>query len=110
MFGPKRLPELGRALGHGMRGFKDALSGEEDEVELPASTTAPSPGTAHIAQPLDLQEDPVTAATQAHVATTESVPAASHPADAHPEAPAAAPAPDAPPSPPEQRVARHDGA
>jgi sec-independent protein translocase protein TatA len=28
VFGAKRLPEMGRSLGTGMRGFKDALSGE----------------------------------------------------------------------------------
>jgi sec-independent protein translocase protein TatA len=28
VFGAKRLPEMGRSLGSGMRGFKDALSGE----------------------------------------------------------------------------------
>jgi len=32
MFGPKRLPELGRGLGEGIRGFKDALSGEKKDV------------------------------------------------------------------------------
>jgi sec-independent protein translocase protein TatA len=29
VFGAKRLPELGRSLGSGMRGFKDSLSGED---------------------------------------------------------------------------------
>jgi sec-independent protein translocase protein TatA len=29
VFGAKRLPEMGKSLGSGMRGFKDALSGEE---------------------------------------------------------------------------------
>ncbi len=28
VLGPKRLPELGRSLGSGLRGFKEALSGE----------------------------------------------------------------------------------
>ncbi len=28
VFGAKRLPEMGRSLGTGMRGFKDSLSGE----------------------------------------------------------------------------------
>jgi sec-independent protein translocase protein TatA len=27
VFGPKRLPELGRSLGRGMREFKDSISG-----------------------------------------------------------------------------------
>jgi len=29
IFGPKKLPELGRGLGDGIRGFKSAMSGEE---------------------------------------------------------------------------------
>jgi sec-independent protein translocase protein TatA len=28
VFGAKRLPEIGRSLGSGMRGFKESLSGE----------------------------------------------------------------------------------
>ena len=28
VFGAKRLPEMGRSLGTGMRGFKDSLTGE----------------------------------------------------------------------------------
>jgi sec-independent protein translocase protein TatA len=31
VFGAKRLPELGRSLGSGMRGFKDSLSGEPSQ-------------------------------------------------------------------------------
>jgi len=31
LFGAKRLPEFGRSLGSGMRGFKRALDGTEDE-------------------------------------------------------------------------------
>ncbi len=37
VFGAKRLPELGRSLGSGMRGFRDALSGVELERSLPAA-------------------------------------------------------------------------
>ena len=29
IFGPKRLPDLGRSLGHGMREFKDSIGGSE---------------------------------------------------------------------------------
>jgi sec-independent protein translocase protein TatA len=31
VFGPKRLPEMGRSLGKGMREFKDSISGKENE-------------------------------------------------------------------------------
>ena len=34
VFGAKRLPEMGRSLGSGMRGFKDAISGESEHVSL----------------------------------------------------------------------------
>ena len=49
VLGPKKLPEAGRALGKGLREFKDSVSGlgarddEEDEGEpsaLPADHTA----------------------------------------------------------------------
>jgi TatA/E family protein of Tat protein translocase len=28
VFGAKRLPEMGKSLGHGLRGFKDAINGD----------------------------------------------------------------------------------
>ena len=31
VFGPKRLPEMGRSLGKGMREFKDSITGDDDE-------------------------------------------------------------------------------
>ena len=33
VFGPKRLPEMGRSLGKGMREFKDSISGNETDDE-----------------------------------------------------------------------------
>jgi sec-independent protein translocase protein TatA len=33
VFGPKRLPEMGRSLGKGMREFKDSISGKDDDDE-----------------------------------------------------------------------------
>ena len=36
IFGPKRLPEMGRSLGRGMREFKDSITGKDDEPhEIP---------------------------------------------------------------------------
>ena len=43
IFGPKRLPELGRSLGKGMREFKDSISGKGDEEEKPELTPAAAP-------------------------------------------------------------------
>jgi sec-independent protein translocase protein TatA len=34
VLGPKRLPEVGRSLGSGLRGFRNALSGEDEETKL----------------------------------------------------------------------------
>ncbi len=39
VFGPKKLPELGKGIGEGIRGFKSAMKAEE---EKPASATANS--------------------------------------------------------------------
>ena len=33
VFGPKRLPELGRSLGKGIREFRGSLSGDNDDDE-----------------------------------------------------------------------------
>lgn len=43
VFGAKRLPELGRGLGSGMREFKDAVTGHGDKVsdeKTPPAVTA----------------------------------------------------------------------
>ncbi len=57
VFGPKKLPELGKGLGEGIRGFKNSFNG--DEATPPTSVTRgedgsgsrslPSPPTSHIA-------------------------------------------------------------
>jgi TatA/E family protein of Tat protein translocase len=48
IFGPKRVPELGRSLGSGLRGFKDSVSGVSEAVtvpdEPPAVSAAKQPG------------------------------------------------------------------
>lgn len=54
--GPKRLPEAGRALGHGLREFKSSVTGERgDTGERPAIAdgpeVAPAPGSASEADP-----------------------------------------------------------
>ena len=42
IFGPKRLPDLGRSLGRGMREFKDSVTGKDQE-ELPPSPDVEKP-------------------------------------------------------------------
>jgi len=44
IFGPKRLPEIGRSLGRGMREFKDSVTGKEEEhSELPQPPAPAAP-------------------------------------------------------------------
>jgi sec-independent protein translocase protein TatA len=48
LFGAKRLPEIGRSLGRGMREFKDSIAGNEDDdkpelTETTTSTETPVP-------------------------------------------------------------------
>ena len=48
IFGPKRLPEIGRSLGKGMREFKDSVTGKDNELpegtaEKPEPTAASTP-------------------------------------------------------------------
>jgi TatA/E family protein of Tat protein translocase len=45
VLGPKRLPEMARALGRGFHDFKSAISGEDDHAvnELQQQQVAPAP-------------------------------------------------------------------
>ena len=36
IFGPKRLPELGRSMGRGIREFRSSVSGKDDDEEPPS--------------------------------------------------------------------------
>jgi sec-independent protein translocase protein TatA len=40
VFGPKRLPELGKSLGTGMREFKDSITGSNDDEDEKAAEQA----------------------------------------------------------------------
>jgi sec-independent protein translocase protein TatA len=49
VFGAKRLPEVGQSLGHGIRGFKDAMTGEapvQEPVAVPVAVAVPVPVSA----------------------------------------------------------------
>jgi sec-independent protein translocase protein TatA len=46
IFGPKRLPQLGRSLGSGMREFKDAVTGrhkDDEDVDVIEPPAPPVP-------------------------------------------------------------------
>src|SRR5207249_1858211 len=44
VFGPKRLPEMGRSLGKGMREFKNSVTGKEDDKSTPELMSGSSVG------------------------------------------------------------------
>ena len=50
VFGPKRLPEMGRSLGRGMREFKDSVTGkdkDEERTKLEVEARADGDAEAH---------------------------------------------------------------
>jgi sec-independent protein translocase protein TatA len=60
VFGPKRLPELGKSLGKGIHEFRGTISGEHTEAATPAAIeptpvavapTSPVAETAPVAEP-----------------------------------------------------------
>lgn len=59
LFGGKKLPELGKGLGEGLRGFKEGMKGISDEP-----TAAIKPGeTAHTVTPKVVDETPKSTTT-----------------------------------------------
>ena len=49
VFGPKRIPEMGRSLGRGMREFKDSIAGRVELEPAEASATElPQPAPEHV--------------------------------------------------------------
>jgi len=48
VFGPKRLPELGRSLGRGIREFKGSVSGEHDRDDDDESPRLPQSESAKV--------------------------------------------------------------
>jgi sec-independent protein translocase protein TatA len=73
IFGPKRLPSLGRQLGGGMREFKDSITGKDDDEKTDET---------------DVTDRPVLNKAQADEAVAAS-PVEQHAAPAVPATPAA---------------------
>ena len=67
VFGARRLPEIGRSLGSGMREFKDSITGEAKTPTQTAIAPPPQPPAATPAQP---------AQAPAEAAPTEPTPSA----------------------------------
>jgi sec-independent protein translocase protein TatA len=105
VLGPKRLPEVGRALGNGLRDFKSAINGEDDRHEqitdapgfesyrsealgdeshdgTPAAEHQPAPASAH-------EPAPVASSAEPAEHTSSDVPPVTSPSEpappAHPE-------------------------
>ncbi len=57
VFGAKRLPEMGRSLGDGLRGFKESMSGEATIRHL--DSVAPETPTATVTQTRSSDPSPV---------------------------------------------------
>ena len=47
IFGPKRLPDLGRSLGSGMREFKDSVTGKDDDDDKQIDSADAKPEPVH---------------------------------------------------------------
>jgi sec-independent protein translocase protein TatA len=58
-FGAKRLPEMGRALGQGMREFKDSISGTEPEEASTVQSALPAGSGTPAARPTVIDRDTI---------------------------------------------------
>jgi sec-independent protein translocase protein TatA len=55
LFGAKRLPEIGRSLGTGMREFKDSVTGNSKSEDT--APELPPPGPSETTQPQSSREE-----------------------------------------------------
>jgi sec-independent protein translocase protein TatA len=53
IFGPKRLPELGRSVGKGIREFRASISGADDDDDEQPSKPAQIEGTQKPSEPVE---------------------------------------------------------
>jgi sec-independent protein translocase protein TatA len=59
IFGPKRLPEIGKSMGKGMREFKDSVTGKDEQPAELTSTPAPTATPAQEPTPTAAAPTPV---------------------------------------------------
>ena len=59
IFGPKRLPEMGRSLGRGLREFKDSVTGKDDGDDEPRELESPRREPTTVASADARERDPV---------------------------------------------------
>ena len=53
VFGPKRLPELGRSMGKGIREFRGSISGKNDDEDEKSSKPAEIEGAKDADEPVE---------------------------------------------------------
>jgi sec-independent protein translocase protein TatA len=53
IFGPKRLPELGRSMGKGIREFRGSISGKNDDEDETSSKPAEIEGAPDADEPVE---------------------------------------------------------
>jgi len=53
VLGPKRLPEVGRSLGRGIRDFKTAISGEDQDPPEPLASHVPGESPEPAREPVE---------------------------------------------------------
>ena len=74
VFGPKRLPEMGRSLGHSMREFKDSITGKgKDEEAEEAQVALATPATVVEATPAPTVVEATPAPTPVSTSETDRV-------------------------------------
>ncbi len=71
VFGPKKLPELGKGLGRGMRDFKRAVSGDDDEERKAEDEAKKAEKPQIVADTTVVAAAPVTAAEPVTVAPAD---------------------------------------
>ena len=60
LFGAKRLPELGKGLGEGLKGFKEGIKGVTDPAPAPPvvqQSVAPPPPASNPVEPQIIRKD-----------------------------------------------------
>jgi sec-independent protein translocase protein TatA len=80
VLGPKRLPEVGRSLGRGLRDFRHAISSQDQESDQPAIEAAqngesPPPPVQEAATVSVPAQEPATVAAPAQEPASVSAPA-----------------------------------
>ena len=88
VLGPKRLPEVGRALGRGLRDFRSAISGIDTHESSISAPTDPTPASTAVPEPAPgttVVTDPAPAPAVVHQPDDTHVPVEDHvPAEAPP--------------------------